>query len=95
MKNPLNYIRQSLSRKLSLWIVLFAALIFNVTLGFMFSQSLKAVRQEAIDRATKELDNTVLRVNSILQRVETATDNTDWLVLRHLDTLCLFPPHPN
>lgn len=86
MKNPLNYIRQSLSRKLSLWIVLFAALIFNVTLGFMFSQSLKAVRQEAIDRATKELDNTVLRVNSILQRVETATDNTDWLVLRHLDT---------
>ena len=86
MNNPFNYIRQSLSRKLSLWIVLFAALIFIVTLGFMFSQSLRTVRQEAIDRATKELDNTVLRVNSILQRVETATDNTDWLVLRHLDT---------
>ena len=85
MKNPLQYIRQSLSRKLSLWIVLFAALIFNIALGFMFTQSLDAVRQEAINRATKELDNTVLRVNSLLSRVEMATDNTDWLVVRHLD----------
>ncbi|MBO4447761.1 MAG: HAMP domain-containing protein, partial [Bacteroidales bacterium] len=85
MKNPIQYIRQSLSRKLSLWIVFFAAIIFNVALGFLFTQSLKAVRQEAVNRATKELDNTVLRVNSVLQYVEQATDNTDWLVLRHLD----------
>ena len=85
MKNPLQYIRQSLSRKLSLWIVLFAALIFNIALGFMFTQSLDAVRQEAINRATKELDNTVLRVNGLLGSVEMATDNTDWLVVRHLD----------
>ena len=85
MKNPMQYIRQSLSRKLSLWIVLFAALIFNIALGFMFTQSLNSVRQEAVNRATKELDNTVLRVNSLLSRVEMATDNTDWLVVRHLD----------
>lgn len=85
MKNPIQYIRQSLSRKLSLWIVLFAAIIFNIALGFLFNQSLKAVRQEAINRATQVLDNTVLRVNNILERVEIATDNTDWLVLRHLD----------
>ena len=85
MTNPIRYIRQSLSRKLSLWIVLFAALIFNIALGFMFTQSLGAVRQEAINRANRELDNTVLRVTSILDRVETATNNTDWLVLRHLD----------
>ena len=85
MKNPIQYIRQSLSRKLSLWIVLFAAIIFNVALGFLFSQALKAVHDEAVNRATQVLDNTVLRVNSILQKVEVATDNTDWLVLRHLD----------
>ena len=85
MKNPIQYIRQSLSRKLSLWIVFFAAIIFNVALGFMFTQSLSAVRQEAISRASKELDNTVLRVSSIIQIVETATDNTDWLITRHLD----------
>ena len=85
MKNPFDYIRRSLSRKLSLWIVLFAAIIFIVALGFLFSQSLKAVRQEAINRATKELDNTVLRVTNILDGVENATNNTDWLVTRHLD----------
>lgn len=80
------YIGRSLSRKLSLWIVLFAALIFLISLGFMFSQSLRTVRQEAINRATQVLDNTTLRVNSILQKVEIAADNTDWLVKRHLDT---------
>ena len=85
MKKLFQYISRSISRKLSLWIVLFAALIFNVALGFMFTQSLSAVREEAISRASKELDNTVLRVNSILEKVETATNNTDWLVGRHLD----------
>lgn len=80
------YIRNSLSRKLSLLIAVFAALIFSASLGFMFTQSLRTVRNEAISRATQVLDNTVLRVNTILQRVEIAADNTDWLVMRHLDT---------
>ena len=84
MNSFFRYISRSISRKLSLWIVLFAAIIFNIALGFMFTQSLKAVREEAISRATKELDNTVLRVNNILEMVEIATDNTDWLVVRHL-----------
>jgi sigma-B regulation protein RsbU (phosphoserine phosphatase) len=86
MKNPMHYIRQSLSRKLSLWIVLFAALIFIIALGVMFTQSLRTVRLEAYNRATRELENTVLRVNNLLGSVETATDNTDWLVARHLDS---------
>ena len=85
MKSPVQYIRQSLSAKLSIWIVLFALLIFSVSLGFMFVKSLKTVRQEALDRATQVLNNTVLRVTNILQNVETATDNTYWLVMRHLD----------
>ena len=51
----------------------------------MFAQSLRTVRLEAYNRANKELENTVLRVNSLLSSVEMATDNTDWLVVRHLD----------
>ncbi|MBO4447512.1 MAG: SpoIIE family protein phosphatase [Bacteroidales bacterium] len=85
MLSPVKYIRQSLSRKLSLWIVLFAAIIFNIALGIMFTRSLDEIHKEAVNRATQILDNTTLRVNSILERVETATDNTDWLVVRHLD----------
>ena len=55
-------------------------------LGFMFVESRKAVRQEAISSATETLDNTVLRVNSLLDRVVIATDNFEWLPARHLNT---------
>ncbi len=79
------YIRQSLSRRLSLWIVLLATLIFIFAVGYMFTESRRAVRREAIDHATELLNSTALRVNSILDRVQTASDNMDWLVSRHLD----------
>ena len=86
MKNPITYIRQSLARRLSLIVVLIATIIFVAALGFMFIESRKAVRDEAISRATEVLDNTVLRVNSLLDRVVIATDNFEWLPVRHLNT---------
>ena len=81
-----SYIRRSLSRRLSLLIVLIATIIFVAALGFMFVESRKAVREEAISSATETLDNTVLRVNSLLDRVVIATDNFEWLPARHLNT---------
>ena len=86
MISPIQYIRRSLSAKLSIWIVLFALVIFNIALGFMFSKSLETVRREAINRATQLLNNTALSVNSILVKVETATNNTQSLVLYHLES---------
>ena len=85
MDKLITYIRQSLSRRLSLWIVLLATLIFIIAVGYMFTESRRAVRREAIDHATELLNSTALRVNSILDRVQTATNNMDWLVSRHLD----------
>ena len=85
MNNPKNQIRNSLSTRLSLLIVLFAATIFMIALGFMFFESRRAIRQEAINHATQILDNTAERVNTILTKVEVAANNTDWLVNRHLD----------
>ena len=85
MKNPLIYIRKSLSRRLSIIIVLIATIIFVAALGFVFVESRKAVRQEAINRATKVLDNTVLRVNSLLDRVVIASDNFIWLPGRNVN----------
>ncbi len=85
MKNPMKYIRHSLSARLSLWIVLFAAIIFVVALGFMFVESRRTVRQEAESRASQVLESTALRVNGLLDRVVVATTNLEWLVLRHLD----------
>ena len=85
MKKILTYIRRKLSVRVSLWVVFFAAIIFNVALGFLFYQSREAVRQEAINRATQILDKTSLRVDSILNRVEVASNMTKWLVERHPD----------
>ena len=85
MKKIIDYIRRRLSVKLSLWVVLFAAVIFNSALGFFVWQAREAVHQEAISRATQILDKTTLRVEGILNRVEVATQMTEWLVQRHPD----------
>ena len=77
--------QKSLSTRLSIWIVLFAGVIFIAALGLFFNESRKAVRLEAIEHATQTLDNTVQRVTNILTQVKVATDNTDWLIKRHLD----------
>ncbi len=78
-------IRHSLSSRLSLWIVLFAAAMFLLALGYVFQVAQKTVRQEAIQGATRELENTVQRVNDILENVEITADNLEWLIYRDLD----------
>ncbi|MBR1447148.1 MAG: SpoIIE family protein phosphatase [Prevotella sp.] len=85
MKKIIAYIRRRLSVKLSLWVVLFAAVIFNASLGFFVWHAREAVHQEAISHATQILDKTSLRVEGILNRVEVATQMTAWLVQRHPD----------
>ena len=85
MTRLVRLIRRSLAAKIGLWIAVLTALIFLASLGFMFSQSKRSVRLEAINRAEQVLDNTVQRVTNILDRVEVATNNTDWLVIRDLD----------
>ena len=77
--------QKSLSTRLSIWIVLFAGFMFVAALGVFFNESRKAVRLEAINHATQILDNTIQRVTNILTQVKVATDNTDWLIKRHLD----------
>ena len=83
MKEIIQYIRRKLSVRVSLWVVLFAATIFVLALGFFFYQAREAVRQEAINRATQILNNTSQRTEGILNRVEVASDMTKWLTLRH------------
>ena len=85
MKGITGYIRRKLSVRVSLWVVMFAAIIFIAALGFLFYQSRDAVRQEAISHATQILDKTSLRVEGILNRVEVAANMTEWLVRRHPD----------
>ncbi len=85
MKKLIRYIQKSLSTRLSLLIVVFSAAILVAALSFLFGISSQAIRQEAISRATQSLESTALRVQGILDRVKVATDNTEWLITRHLD----------
>ena len=82
----IDYIRRKLSVRVSLWVVMFAAVIFIGALGFLFYQAREAVRQESINRAMQILDNTSMRVSAIVNRAEVATVMTEWLVMRHPDT---------
>ena len=56
MKEIIKLIQRKLSIRVSLWVVLFAAIIFNIALGFFFYQARSAVRQEAINRAMQTLE---------------------------------------
>ena len=46
MKKIIEYIRRKLSVRVSLWVVLFATIIFIVALSFLFFQAREAVRKE-------------------------------------------------
>lgn len=83
MSRIIDYIRRKLSIRVSLVVVVFAALIFVAALSFFFLRARGAVREEAINRATQILDKTSLQVEGILNRVEVATAMTEWLVQRH------------
>ena len=77
------HIRQSLSTRLCLNILIVVVLVFSLSLGFLYWQSRYIIREEAIDEASHVLDNTALRVKGYMLEVETATRNILWLVNLH------------
>ena len=79
------HIRQSLSTRLSLYILLVVVVVFTLSLGFLYWQSRNIIREEAINEASHVLDNTALRVKGYMVEVETATRNIIWLVNLHHD----------
>lgn len=89
MKQPLTTIRRSLSAKLSLGIMLFVVMLFIIALGYLFISSREIVREEAIQRAQRILDNTSHRVSYYLDEIETATHNMEWRIASntHPDSL--------
>ena len=84
--NPIDYFRTSFSRRLNFLVATLASIVFVVALVFLFEQSRYAVQREAKEHASQLLNNTALRVNTVLNQVEVATENTSWLVGRHLKT---------
>ena len=86
MRKILDKIRRSFSMRLSLWVVVFAALVFLLAQGYYSLEARRSVKNEAILRATQVLENSTLRLGAILQDVEEEADDLEWLVFRHLDS---------
>lgn len=84
MKRLIRYIRQSLSRKLNLGILLMAAPVFVLSLSVLFVQSRHHVKQEAKEHANSVLKTTLHRVERYMDIVETATDINDWEIAENL-----------
>lgn len=76
-------IRDRLSRKLSIGIILLAAPIFIITLGLLFLQSRYLIRQEAIDRSNSILNTTILSVRHYMSTIETSANANAWLMEEH------------
>ena len=85
MRNIITHIRQSLSWKLSLGILLMAIPIFVLSIGFLFIHSRDKVKKEATEHAASVVNTTMQHITRFMDIVETATDVNDWEVTAHLD----------
>ena len=84
MRSIVKHIRQSLSWKLSLGILLMAIPIFMLALGILFVQSRNTVKREATEHAASVVNTTMQRIHRYMNIVETATDLTAYDVIANL-----------
>lgn len=73
-------IRHSLSRKLSVGIVLLAIPIFLIAVGVLFLQSRYLIQQETIESSQSLLNTTLQRVDNFMQTIETAANVNAWMM---------------
>ena len=85
MDNLIRHIRQSLSWKLSLGILLMAIPIFVLSIGFLFIHSRDKVKKKATEHAASVVNTTMQHITRYMDIVETATDVNDWEVTANLD----------
>ena len=72
--------RRSLSRNLSLGILLLGVPFFVLSLGILFYQSRYLIRQETTENFTTTLNKAILRVRSYTGMIETATNANAWIM---------------
>lgn len=85
MKKIKNIFKRSLSTRLSLWVVFFAAIIFTAVFSLMFTETREVIREEAWGKATQTLDGTVMHIDNTLHQVEVASDNMLRVIEQNLD----------
>lgn len=72
--------KNSISGRLTLRVLIVSALIFTLTFTLFVRMAANKVREEATKHAHSELSNTIHQIDAVLNAVETAVQNTAWLV---------------
>ena len=72
--------KNSISGRLTLRVLMVSALIFTLTFTLFVRMAANKVREEAAKHAHSELSNTIHQIDAVLNAVETAVQNTAWLV---------------
>ena len=81
MKPKLNKLRiSSLSAQLSIFILILTTSLLITIVALNYNSSRKLVHKESIEHAQAALDNTVLRIDNLLNSVETAVENISLVV---------------
>ncbi len=84
MNSILRHIRQSLSTKLSISVMLTAVPVFVVSLGILYSFSSQFIKKEAAKRVAEVLNTSLQRTVKYLNTIETATISNAWLVTANM-----------
>ena len=93
MKNRLlRNLREHISLRLGLTIVLIITVFFTLMFGFLFYRCKRYIQRVAIERATQSLENTVVRINGIMDETELVTNHMAQTTPHHLhpDSLLAF-----
>lgn len=85
MKRVIKIFTSSFPLRLSLVVLAMVSVLFALAFLGNSHSARRYVRQESIERAQSALDNTLLRINSVLQSVEITVHNMSWLVSENLD----------
>ena len=80
MKNNKVRLKNSISGRLTLGVIIVSAIIFTLTCTVFIRMAANKVREEATKHAHSELSNTIHQIDAVLNAVEIAVENTAWLV---------------
>ena len=73
-------LKDSISGRLTLGVIIVSALIFTLTCTVFIRMAANKVREEATRNAHTELTSTIHQIDAVLKAIEIAVENTAWLV---------------
>lgn len=85
MRGKSNIFTRSFPLRLSLVILVLVSVLFTATIVGNSRSARNYVKMESIERAQSALDNTILRINHVLQSVEITLHNLSWQVVESLN----------